>query len=85
METEIHVFPSTESAISNWNDGTRCDLDLTLEGMVLHTADVAGLRSLTRHCLTLAQEGQENYFDDDADAGWFETEDFGLRISPAWD
>ncbi len=87
VETEIYVFPPAESAVSNWEEDARCDLHLTPEGSVFHiTANVAGLRSIARHCLTLAQQGQEEaHVDFDCDSGWFETEDFGLRISRAWD
>ncbi len=48
-------------------------------------ANVAGLRSLARHLLTLAQDGQEGgHVDYDADSGWFDTTEFGLRISRGW-
>lgn len=88
VETEIYVFPPDATAISNWEDDSRCELHI--EGgaeRVMHiVANVAGLRSLARHLLTLAQEGQlEAHLDYDADSGWFETTDLGLRISRGWD
>ena len=88
VATEIYMFPPGSAAISNWEDDSRCEFHLEGDSSpVIHiVANVAGLRSLARHCLTLAQEGQEGaHVDYDAESGWFETPEFGLRVSRAWD
>ena len=88
VETEIYVFPPEATAISNWEDESRCELHLEGDSApFMHiVANVAGLRSLARHLLTLAQEGQSGaHVDFDAESGWFETTDLGLRISRGWD
>lgn len=85
---EIYSFPAGTVAVSNWEDGTKCELHVEQGApATIHiVANVAGLRSLARHLLTLAQSGQEgNHFDYDATSGWFDTSDLGLRISRAWD
>ncbi|WP_205474837.1 hypothetical protein [Nocardioides sp. SYSU D00038] len=84
----IFEFPPDASAVSNWDDDTRCALHVEGDSQpTLHiVANVAGLWSLARHCLTLAQDGQEGgHVDYDADSGWFDSPDFGLRISRGWD
>jgi hypothetical protein len=84
----IFEFPDDAAAVSNWDDDTRCALYVEEDSPpTLHiVANVAGLRSLARHCLTLAQEGQEGgHLDYEADSGWFDSADFGLRISRGWD
>ncbi len=89
VETEIYVFPSDATAISNWEDDSRCELHVEGDDSapVIHiVANTAGLRSLARHLLTLAQDGQSGaHVDYDADSGWFESTAFGLRISRGWD
>lgn len=84
--TEIYAFPPDAAAVSNWDAATRCSIALTEEGDMVHIiANVAGLRSLARHCLTIIQDGQEDsHFDYDADTGWFDGA-LGLRITRAWD
>ena len=86
--TTIFVFPADKTAVSNWDDAARCGLYMEEDGQsTFHiVANVAGLRSLARHCLTLAQNGQEDgHVDFDGDSGWFETQEHGLRISRGWD
>ncbi len=86
----IHVFPPGAAVVSNWEEGSRLQLhvdDLDDHRAVQITANVAGLRSLARHCLTLAQEGLSGpqHVDFDADSGWFETHEVGLRIQRGWE
>jgi hypothetical protein len=88
--TRIFVFPPGSTAVSNWDDETKVELHVTGrdEARLVHiVANVAGLRSLARHCLTLAQEGvtDAQHLDYDADSGWFDTDDVALRIERAWD
>lgn len=90
VPTTIFVFPPGSAAVSNWDDGTRMELHVTETGaerLVHIVANVAGLQSLARHCLTLAQEGltDAQHVDYDADSGWFDTNDVALRIERAWD
>jgi len=83
---DIYVFPPS-TAVSSWEDDARCALYLETDSSAMHiVANVAGLRSLARHCLTLAQRGQEGtHVDYDRDSGWFDTAEFGLRITRGWD
>lgn len=85
-EVEIYVFPPNTAAVSSWDPASRCALYLE-DGSTMHiVANVAGLRSLARHFLTLAQAGQSGgHLDYDADSGWFEETDLGLRISRGWE
>lgn len=88
--TRIFVFPPGSAAVSNWDDETKMELrvDEEGEGRLVHiVGNVAGLRSLARHCLTLAQDGltDPQHLDFDAESGWFDTDDVGLRIERAWD
>jgi hypothetical protein len=88
--TRIYVFPPGSAVVSNWDDDTKMELhvDETGEGRLVHiVANVAGLKSLARHCLTLAQEGLTGpeHIDFDPDCGWFDTDDVGLRIERAWE
>jgi hypothetical protein len=90
VTTRIFVFPPGSAVVSNWDDDTKLELhvDEEGEGRLVHVvANVAGLRSLARHCLTLAQDGLTGaqHVDFDADCGWFDTDDVGLRIERAWD
>jgi hypothetical protein len=90
VTTSIHVFPPGTAVVSNWDADTRMELFVNEKGderVISIVANVAGLRSLARHCLTLAQGGLTGaqHVDFDADSGWFDTDDLGLRIERAWD
>ncbi|WP_404348685.1 hypothetical protein LG324_13545 [Phycicoccus jejuensis] len=90
VTVSIHVFPPGAAVVSNWDDESRLQLhvdDLHDQQVVQIIANVAGLRSLARHCLTLAQEGLTGpqHVDFDADSGWFETHEVGLRIQRGWE
>jgi hypothetical protein len=70
--------------ISDWDDDTvlRMEVLETTAKTILISGNAAGLTSLARHLLTLAQPGAPagSHLDFDDYCGWFEEGSFGVRI-----
>ena len=70
--------------ISDWDDGTvlRIEVLETTAKTILISGNAAGLTSLARHLLTLAQPSAPagSHLDFDDYCGWFEEGSFGVRI-----
>jgi len=70
--------------ISDWDDDTvlRIEVLETTAKTILISGNAAGLTSLARHLLTLAQPSAPagSHLDFDDYCGWFEEGSFGVRI-----
>jgi hypothetical protein len=70
--------------ISDWDDATvlRVEVLETTAKTILISGNAAGLTSLARHLLTLAQPSAPagSHLDFDDYCGWFEEGSFGVRI-----
>jgi hypothetical protein len=81
---DVIPYDPTRGLISDWDDDTVLRLEVLTSppNTILVTGNPAGLRSLARHLLTLAQPEAPvgSHLDFDDYCGWFEEGSFGLRI-----